>query len=209
MTAPARLATPERTLDRWTALRAKAPKLSSTARRYLAQIEVSMSRATMEKTDEVLASFCAYLVAEHPEVNSFADVGRLYIEAYKAHLARRTAPGGTPLKPNTRRVHLTMVRVFFDRIIEWGYPDAPAFTPVFRADLPKVPEPLPKALDDAASARFFGGRGPRPRPLPPTMPGDPGPHGHACKRAVHPERGRPPVSLGVVVGQGPGGQAAQ
>ena len=114
-----------------------------------------MSRATMEKTDEVLASFCAYLVAEHPEVNSFADVGRLYIEAYKAHLARRTAPGGTPLKPNTRRVHLTMVRVFFDRIIEWGYPDAPAFTPVFRADLPKVPEPLPKALDDAASARFL------------------------------------------------------
>ncbi len=46
-----------------------------------------------------------------------------------------------------------MMRVFFDRIIEWGYPDAPAFTPVFRADMPKVPEPLPKALDDAAAAR--------------------------------------------------------
>jgi integrase len=156
MTAPAHRPLPEPTpADRWAGLRAERPELSSTARRYLAQIEVSMSPATMEKTDEVLACFCAYLVASHPEVHSFADMGRRHIEAYKAHLARRATPWGTPLKPNTRRAHLTMLRVFFDRIIEWGYPEAPAFTPVFRADLPKAPEPLPKALDDAASARFL------------------------------------------------------
>lgn len=156
MSAPAFRSSPEPTPpDRWAALQVEAPKLSGTARRYLAQIEVSMSPATMEKTDEVLACFCAYLVAEHPDVSSFADVGRRHIEAYKAHLARRATPWGTLLKPNTRRAHLMMVRVFFDRVIEWGYPDAPAFTPVFRADLPKAPEPLPKALDDAASARFL------------------------------------------------------
>ena len=95
MSAPAFRSSPEPTPpDRWAALQVEAPKLSGTARRYLAQIEVSMSPATMEKTDEVLACFCAYLVAEHPDVSSFADVGRRHIEAYKAHLARRaTFPG--------------------------------------------------------------------------------------------------------------------
>ncbi len=46
----------------------------------------------MEKTDEVLASFCAYLVCEHPEVKSFADVVRPQAEAYKAHLSARLTP---------------------------------------------------------------------------------------------------------------------
>ena len=155
MTAPAPVAAPAPARPQWAVVVAQRPKLARTARRYLAQVEVSMSARTMEKTDEVLASFCAYLVCEHPEVKSFADVGRRQVESYKAHLVARGTAWGTPLKPNTRRLHLGMVRVFFDRIIEWGYPDAPAFTPVFRADMPKVPEPLPKALDDAAAARFL------------------------------------------------------
>lgn len=155
MTAPAPVAVPAPARPQWAVVVAQRPKLARTARRYLAQLEVSMSARTMEKTDEVLASFCAYLVCEHPEVKSFADVGRGQLESYKAHLVARGTAWGTPLKPNTRRLHLGMVRVFFDRIIEWGYPDAPAFTPVFRADMPKVPETLPKALDDAAAARFL------------------------------------------------------
>ena len=161
----------------------------------------------MEKTDEVLASFCAYLVCEHPEVKSFADVGRRQVESYKAHLVARGTAWGTPLKPNTRRLHLGMVRVFFDRIIEWGYPDAPAFTPVFRADMPKVPEPLPKALDDAAAARFLAATAQDTDKCRQLCLEVLARTGMRCRRALCAESGRPQLSFWVVVAQGPRGQA--
>jgi hypothetical protein len=33
-------------------------------------------------------------------------------------------------------MRLSHLRSFFDRIIEWGYPDAPARNPVFAGDMP-------------------------------------------------------------------------
>jgi integrase len=47
-----------------------------------------------------------------------------------------------------------MLMTFFDRIIEWGFEDAPVRTPLFISDIPRPEELLPKALDDAAAARF-------------------------------------------------------
>ena len=48
-----------------------------------------------------------------------------------------------------------MLRVFFERIIEWGWDDSPARCPVFVSDLPRVDDPLPRFLDDASAARFM------------------------------------------------------
>ena len=48
-----------------------------------------------------------------------------------------------------------MLRVFLERIIEWGWDESPARCPVFEADLPKVDDPLPKFLDDASATRFM------------------------------------------------------
>ncbi len=59
------------------------------------------------------------------------------------------------MKNTTVRMRLGMLRLFFERIIEWGWDDAPARCPVFEADLPKVDDPLPKFLDDASAARFM------------------------------------------------------
>ena len=136
-------------------MEAARPKLALTARRYLAQVQLSARPNTLDKTHEVLLGFCAYLARAHRNIDSFAAVGRHEVESYKAYLATRGTPWGTPLKANTLRVHLILLRVFFDRMIEWRWPDAPAFTPVFGTDLPKVPQPLPKALDDAAAARLL------------------------------------------------------
>jgi hypothetical protein len=38
--------------------------------------------------------------------------------------------------------------VFFERIIEWGWADAPKACPIMVTDLPKVDDPLPRFLDD-------------------------------------------------------------
>ena len=45
--------------------------------------------------------------------------------------------------------------MFFVRIDEWGWDDAPPRVPMFPGDLPRLDHPLPKALDDAAAARLL------------------------------------------------------
>ena len=45
--------------------------------------------------------------------------------------------------------------MFFERIIEWDWDDAPARVPIFAGDIPKKDEPLPKFLDDPTFARFM------------------------------------------------------
>ena len=48
-----------------------------------------------------------------------------------------------------------MARTFFERIIDWDYPDAPRRVPIFPGDLPKADEPTPKFLDDPTAAKFM------------------------------------------------------
>jgi hypothetical protein len=47
------------------------------------------------------------------------------------------------------------LRCFFDRIAEWDYPDAPSHPLIFAGDLPIPDQPLPRFLDDAASAKLL------------------------------------------------------
>jgi hypothetical protein len=45
--------------------------------------------------------------------------------------------------------------MFFVRIDEWGWDEAPARVPMFPGDLPRQDHPLPKGLDDAAAAKLL------------------------------------------------------
>jgi len=47
------------------------------------------------------------------------------------------------------------VRQFFERIIEWDWPGAPARNPVIAGDIPRKPEPLPKFPGDRDAARLM------------------------------------------------------
>ena len=84
-----------------------------------------------------------------------ADLGRHHIEAYKLWLASRPRAGGGTLHRHTIRGHLTTLRCFFERISEWGYPDAPPRPLIFAGDLPIPDQPLPRFLDDAASTKLL------------------------------------------------------
>jgi site-specific recombinase XerD len=48
-----------------------------------------------------------------------------------------------------------MLRMFFERIIEWDWVDAPARNPIIGRDIPPRPEPLPKFLDDRDAAKLM------------------------------------------------------
>ena len=141
--------------SQWAEIAMARPQLAVTANRYLSQIALSLRPGSVTSASIALRQFCWHLLDCHPEVEGFAQVGRTHVESFKLSLSRRRTRSNRPLKANTFRLRLLFLRSFFDRIIEWGWADAPARPPVFLSDVPPQDLPLPKALDDAAAARFI------------------------------------------------------
>jgi site-specific recombinase XerD len=50
---------------------------------------------------------------------------------------------------------LGTLRTFFERVSEWGYPDAPTRVLIFNGDLPTPDAPLPKFLSDPDAAKLM------------------------------------------------------
>ncbi|MGI8808454.1 MAG: tyrosine-type recombinase/integrase [Acidimicrobiales bacterium] len=122
----------------WAEIAEAAPTLAATAAAYLDQIALSLRPGSVVVADSNLRLFCRYLLADHPDTRCFAAVGRAQVEGFKAWLGARMTPRGTAPSPNTRRHRLGMLRTFFDRIVEWDWPDAPARTPIFATDLARI-----------------------------------------------------------------------
>jgi integrase len=148
------------------ALVARAPRdrLDETIEDYLAQISLSLRPASVRSAAGILGRFAAFLHDEHPNVRCVAQIGRRQIESHKASLRSRQGRSG-PLAVATVRAALSTLRMFFERIIEWGWEDAPARVPIFAGDIPKADEPLPKFLDDPTFAVFMRAVRADPRPL--------------------------------------------
>ena len=133
-----------------------APTFAETARRYLAQIELSLRPSTVRDAERSLRELGLFLAEHAGEVHAVADITRDHIEAYKSWLATRPRHyGGGTLHRHTIRSRLTTLRCFCERISEWGYPDAPSRPLIFAGDLPIPDQPLPRFLDDAASATLL------------------------------------------------------
>ncbi|MCP4100733.1 MAG: tyrosine-type recombinase/integrase, partial [Lentisphaerae bacterium] len=71
------------------------------------------------------------------------------IENYKTSLAHSNR-----LAANTQRNRLRTIRSFFERLIEWDWPDAPTRNPILTGDIAPRTEPLPKFLNDQQAAAF-------------------------------------------------------
>jgi integrase len=122
--------------------------------RYLDQLAVSARPSTVLAVDLTLRQFATCVTATDPPCRAMAQVTRTHFEHYKQWLARRPGRHGT-LAPATISNRLGLLRTFFERIIEWGYDDAPARVPIFAGDFPDRDEPLPKFLDDPTAAKFM------------------------------------------------------
>ena len=138
----------------WEPVVAHAPLLAVTAWRYLDQVSLSFRPATIDVADNTLRCFAGYLVRCEPDVVGFIDVRRAHVEGFKTFFAAHLTVKGVVPARNTVRQRLGMLRSFFDRIIEWDWPDAPARTPIFAVDVPVADDPLPRFLDDAQAARL-------------------------------------------------------
>ena len=141
------------------------PQVVATMRRYLEQIGCVLRPGSVNNADLALRSFAAYLVEAAPEVTSIAQVTRRHVEDYKPWLAARPGQNKDRVTTATLAHRLGTLRMFFVRIDEWGWDQAPARVPMFPGDLPRQDHPLPKALDDAAAAKLLRAAQAEPRLL--------------------------------------------
>ena len=159
---PSRVPVPEVT---WEHVSAAAPHMAATMRRYLEQLSISARPSTVGAVDLSLRLFAGHLTETDPTCQCVAAIERRHIESFKLALGRRAGRRpGSRLSPTTVRHRLGLLRSFFERIIEFGYDDAPARVPIFNEDLPRLDEPLPKFLDDPTAARLMAALAEDPNP---------------------------------------------
>jgi integrase len=141
--------------EKWAAIDAAAPALAATMLAYLTQISLSMRPNTIRSAEADLRIFAGFLIGHDPALSCVGDVERSHVEAFK--IWQRAQPGqtGKPYKDASFRRRLSMLKMFFIRIIEWEWDDAPARVPIFFGDIPKRDESLPKFLDDGDYAKFM------------------------------------------------------
>lgn len=160
--SPSRAAAP---LPCWDQLEPTIPQVTVTMRRYLDQITGILRPGSVTNTDGALRCFAAFLAQTHPDLAGVAAVTRRHVEDYKPWLAARPGQNKPRLTPATIAHRLGTLRMFFVRIDEWGWDDAPPRVPLVPGDLPRQDKPLPKALDDACAARLLRAAQAHPRLL--------------------------------------------
>jgi site-specific recombinase XerD len=142
-------------LPAWDQLAARVPAVTEPMRRYLEQIACVLRPRSVVNADQALRCFAAFLAEAAPGVTGLAQVTRRHVEAFKPWLAARPGQNKPAVTTATIAHRLGTLRMFFVRIDEWGWDEAPARVPMFPGDLPRLDRPLPRALDDAAAARLL------------------------------------------------------
>jgi hypothetical protein len=121
------------------------PQIAATMRRYLTQIGCILRPGSVGGADLALRCFASFLAQAAPEVTSTAQVTRRHIEDYKPWLAARPGQNKPQLTTATIAHRLGTLRMFFVRLDEWNWDEAPPKVPMFPGDLPRQDHPLPKA----------------------------------------------------------------
>jgi site-specific recombinase XerD len=142
-------------LPSWAQLEPSSPQLVATMRRYLEQVAGILRPGSVSNTDQALRAFAGFLAQAHPQVSSTAQVTRRHVEEFKPWLAARPGRNRARVSPATIAHRLGTLRMFFVRIDEWGWDEAPPRVPLVPGDLPRQDHPLPKALDDGSAARLL------------------------------------------------------
>jgi integrase/recombinase XerD len=89
-------------------------------------VTLSLRPNTVKHIEHDLRQFGTWLTDAYPEVNSCADLQREHIETFKTWLSTHaTRLTGKPLNLVSIKNALINLHCFFDRISDWGYPDAP------------------------------------------------------------------------------------
>ena len=102
-----------------------------------AQAATFLAPRSVAAADGALRQLARWLLAS-TSIESVAGIRRDDIEDFKVWLSDQDGTNGT-LSANTFGQRLRTLRVFFERIIDWDWPDAPPRNPVIGGDIPPRP----------------------------------------------------------------------
>ena len=132
---------------------AMAEPIRETLLRYVRVRAAVLRPKSVESLINDLLPFAEYLTAHHPRLTSLRELDRACIEGYLAWnrtrgwRGRRAAAGaGRPVSVAVAQSAVLSLRNLLDDITAWGWQQAPPRRLVFAADVPKLDQPLPRAL---------------------------------------------------------------
>ena len=123
-----------------------------TIKRYLRRWRPTLRPTTIQNKGYLLRGFVAYLREHHPDVRRFSQIQRdPHIEDWLEHILY--------LAPVSRNAHIRTLRLFFEDLIHWQWPEAPASVLLSDQDIAPeetyLPRPLPPQLDQAVQKAFI------------------------------------------------------
>jgi site-specific recombinase XerD len=130
-------------------------RLADTLQGYVEQMRVTLRPGSMPHIERTLREFALWLRDHAPEVTAVRDLRRAHIERYKRHVAQKPNLRGGRLSKRTIAGELSTLRICLERLGEWDGEDAPARTLMFPGDVPKLDDPLPRFIDDAAAKKLI------------------------------------------------------
>jgi integrase len=121
--------------------------------RYVQARSAVLRPKSVESLVNDLLPFADYLAAHHPGISSLRQLEREHIEGFLAwHRTRpwrgrrARAGAGRAISAAVAQAAVLSLRNMLDDIAAWGWAEAPARRLVFAADVPKLDQPLPRAL---------------------------------------------------------------
>jgi integrase len=119
--------------------------------RYVQTISTVLRPATVKARTKAIRVFVDWLATHHPQVSRLDQLERAaHVEPFLAWARTRPWRGANG---RGRTVSLTLfhhdvvdLRVFFEDIATWGWASQPRRRLLFLTDLPRLPEPMPRAL---------------------------------------------------------------
>ncbi len=126
-----------------------APRMQTVAHKWLASRRLTDAPATVEKLEQALHTFAAWLQENHPEITTFAEVTREHCLDWITHLATApTARTGKPLGTMSRIQRISGLSQFFRDTALWEYTDVPGRTLIGAGDAPKYPQKVPRFIPE-------------------------------------------------------------
>ena len=124
---------------------------------YLDRKRATCQTTTVSSMATKLKHFGEFLTLVDPTLASVADLDRRrHIEPYLASLVDAvSAKDGTPISIGDRNRRVIAVSTFLTDITEWGWDAAPRRKVIFRDDIPKLPQVLPRYLPIDADRRLM------------------------------------------------------
>jgi integrase len=149
-----------RTLERRFDDVAMAPEIRRVLLRYVQTRAAVLRPRSVESLVNDLLPFAEYLTARQPGITSLRQLRRDHVESYltwnrtRPWRGQRAAAGnGRAISAAVAQSTVLTLRNMLDDIAAWGWAEAPPRRLVFAADVPKLGQPLPRALppdiDDA------------------------------------------------------------